>query len=91
MTRLPRKKPATKGAMAVSSRSRASSARGRASPTAPNDAAVAALAIDLGKMIEAARQHVAVAMNAALTTLYWELGQRVRTAVLDGRRAEYGA
>jgi hypothetical protein len=48
-------------------------------------------ALDLGKMIEAARQQVAQAANAALTTLYWQLGYRVPTEVLEGRRAEYGA
>ena len=34
---------------------------------------------------------MAVAANAALTALYWQMGYRVRTEVLDGRRAEYGA
>jgi predicted nuclease of restriction endonuclease-like (RecB) superfamily len=41
-------------------------------------------------MIEAARQQLAQAANVALTTLYWQIGMRVRTEVLDGRRAEYG-
>jgi predicted nuclease of restriction endonuclease-like (RecB) superfamily len=53
-------------------------------------AEVATLAVDLGRMIEAARQEVAHAANAALTTLYWQLGARVRTAVLEGKRAAYG-
>src|SRR5258708_40331467 len=57
----------------------------------PDDAKVAELALDLGKMIASARQQVAVAANAALTTLYWQLGRRVRAEILDGRRAEYGA
>jgi predicted nuclease of restriction endonuclease-like (RecB) superfamily len=56
-----------------------------------NDADIAALALDLGKMIEAARQQVAVAANAVLTTLYWEIGRRILTEILDGNRAEYGA
>jgi predicted nuclease of restriction endonuclease-like (RecB) superfamily len=42
-------------------------------------------------MIEAARHKVAVAANAALTTLYWQLGRHVCTEILQGRRAEYGA
>src|SRR5262245_10911992 len=42
-------------------------------------------------MIEAARQEIAVTANAALTTLYWHLGRRVRTEILRDRRAEYGA
>jgi len=44
----------------------------------------------LGQMIDTARSQVAVAANAALTTLYWEVGNRVRSEVLGGRRAEYG-
>lgn len=42
-------------------------------------------------MIETARHQAAVAANASLTTLYWQVGHRVRTEVLDGHRAEYGA
>jgi hypothetical protein len=38
-----------------------------------------------------AQRQVAVTANAALTTLYWQIGRRVRTEVLEGRRAEYGA
>ena len=55
------------------------------------DADVQRLALDLGRMIEAARHQVAQSANAALTTLYWQLGKHVRANVLDGRRAEYGA
>lgn len=56
-----------------------------------SDVHVSTLVRDLGAMIDAARQQVAVAANAALTTLYWQLGHRVRTDVLEGQRAEYGA
>lgn len=49
-----------------------------------------ALVHDLGAMIETAQQRVAGAANAALTTLYWQLGQRVRTEVLGPQRADYG-
>jgi predicted nuclease of restriction endonuclease-like (RecB) superfamily len=41
-------------------------------------------------MIEAARQQVAIAANVGLSTLYWQLGRRVHTKILEGRRAEYG-
>lgn len=51
----------------------------------------AALAVDVGRMIDAARTQVAHAANATLTTLYWQIGHRLRTAVLDGKRAAYGA
>ena len=49
------------------------------------------LALDLGRMIESARGQVARAANAALTTLYWELGNHIHARGLAGRRAEYGA
>lgn len=56
-----------------------------------SDAHVELLARHVGQMIEAARHQVAVAANASLTTLYWQVGHRVRTDALAGRRAEYGA
>jgi DUF1016 N-terminal domain len=55
-----------------------------------NDAYVKALILELGELIEDAQREVAVTANAALTTLYWEVGRRVRIEVLEGRRAEYG-
>ncbi len=51
----------------------------------------AALALDIGKMIETARTQVARAANAALTTLYWQIGTRIRQDVLNEQRAQYGA
>ena len=42
-------------------------------------------------MIEAARTQVAHNANATLTTLYWQIGTRIRQDVLEERRAEYGA
>ena len=56
-----------------------------------NDTYVKSLILELGELIEDAQRQVAVTANAALTTLYWQVGRRVRTEVLEGRRAEYGA
>jgi hypothetical protein len=56
----------------------------------PGGLAVTTLIRDLGAMIEAARKQVATAANAALTTLYWQIGNRVHREILDDRRAEYG-
>jgi predicted nuclease of restriction endonuclease-like (RecB) superfamily len=53
-------------------------------------ARVAALVRDLEQMIVTARRQVAGAANAALSTLYWQIGTRVLTEVLDKRRAAYG-
>jgi predicted nuclease of restriction endonuclease-like (RecB) superfamily len=59
--------------------------------TMEEETEVATLVDDLGQLIDAGRRHVALTANAALTTLYWQLGHRVRTEVLAQRRAEYGA
>ena len=56
-----------------------------ASPAAPS-----ALLGDIRALIEAARQRAASAVNSELTMLYWRIGQRIRTQVLEGRRADYG-
>jgi len=50
-----------------------------------------ALAADIRQMIQAAHQQVAQAVNAALTTLYWQIGTRIRQDILKNKRAEYGA
>src|SRR5215472_2352457 len=55
-----------------------------------NVAYVESLLRELGKLIDDAQRQVAVTANAALTTLYWQVGRRVRAEVLEGRRAEYG-
>ena len=56
-----------------------------ASPAAPS-----ALLGDIRALIEAARQRAASAVNSELTMLYWRIGQRIHTQVLEGRRADYG-
>ncbi|HEJ3711013.1 TPA: YhcG family protein [Pseudomonas aeruginosa] len=56
-----------------------------ASSTAPS-----ALLGDIRALIEAARKHAASTVNSELTMLYWRIGQRIRTQVLDGRRGAYG-
>jgi predicted nuclease of restriction endonuclease-like (RecB) superfamily len=48
------------------------------------------LVSDIRSLIESARQRVAVAVNAELTLLYWEIGSRINRDVLAGERAEYG-
>jgi hypothetical protein len=46
---------------------------------------------DLRRMIEETRQGVAATVNAALTLLYWRVGNRINEEILKGERAEYGA
>jgi predicted nuclease of restriction endonuclease-like (RecB) superfamily len=46
---------------------------------------------DLKTLIEQARQQVAVTVNAGLTLLYWQVGQRIRSDLLQKEdRAAYG-
>ena len=56
-----------------------------ASPVAPS-----ALLGDIRALIETARKHAASTVNSELTMLYWRIGQRIRSQVLDGRRGAYG-
>ena len=45
---------------------------------------------ELRQLIQTARHTVAVAVNAALTTLYWQIGMRIRREILREKRAAYG-
>jgi len=45
---------------------------------------------DIRGLIEQSRQQLASAVNSALTQLYWRIGQRIRSEVLQGERAAYG-
>jgi len=48
------------------------------------------LLADVRQLIDAARQRVAQAVNAELTQLYWQVGRRISTELLQGQRADYG-
>jgi len=48
------------------------------------------LLVEVREMIVAARQSVASSVNATLTTLYWQIGRRIRRDILQEKRAEYG-
>jgi len=45
---------------------------------------------DLRTMIEQARQTVAIAINSSLTALNWKIGHRIRSEILQEKRADYG-
>ena len=49
-----------------------------------------ALLSDVRELILEARGQVAQAVNAGLTMLYWQVGQRIRQDTLKEKRAEYG-
>jgi hypothetical protein len=44
---------------------------------------------DSRQLIIDTRVRVAAAVNAGLTLLYWQIGQRIRKDVLQEKRAEY--
>lgn len=48
------------------------------------------LLTDVRQLIDTARQRVASTVNAELTQLYWQIGNRINTELLKGERAEYG-
>lgn len=45
---------------------------------------------DIRRLIDEARSAAAIAVNAALSTLYWQIGKRINEEVLKGERAVYG-
>jgi len=48
------------------------------------------LTSDIRRLIETARHNVAVTVNAGLTLLYWQIGNRIRQDILKEKRARYG-
>ncbi len=46
---------------------------------------------DLRKLIGGVRGTIAQSVNSALLQLYWHIGQRIRSDILQNQRAEYGA
>jgi len=49
-----------------------------------------ALFTEVKTLIQTAKQQAAVAVNAELSLLYWQVGKRIADEVLHGERAEYG-
>jgi predicted nuclease of restriction endonuclease-like (RecB) superfamily len=56
----------------------------------PSDDTNAALVAELRQLIDGARQRAAAAINAELTLLYWQVGERIHRELLQGQRAAYG-
>ncbi len=69
---------------------RARLAKGAATVASERARAAGPLARELGAWIEEARGQAEVAVNAALTTLYWRIGERIATEVLRNARGSYG-
>lgn len=45
---------------------------------------------DIRKLIEQTRHQVAVSVNAGMTLMYWQIGERINREILGGERAAYG-
>lgn len=95
MPKRPSKKPAPRSTKKVAASLRQlPDAAAMTRPRVPGvhvEADVTILVREIGALITSARRQVSVTANAALVTLCWQIGRRVRTEVLEGRRAEYGA
>jgi hypothetical protein len=48
------------------------------------------LITEIKDLIAESRQQVAVAVNSAISMLYWQIGRRINQEVLQNQRAEYG-
>jgi predicted nuclease of restriction endonuclease-like (RecB) superfamily len=55
-----------------------------------NDESNIILLEDLRKLIDSARKSVAKTVNSTMTLLYWQIGKRIYTEILNENRAEYG-
>jgi hypothetical protein len=56
----------------------------------PENTNIQIVTTELKHLIEQSRQNVAVAVNAEITLLYWNIGKRINQEVLNFNRAEYG-
>jgi predicted nuclease of restriction endonuclease-like (RecB) superfamily len=56
----------------------------------PSNSGSKGLLTDVRGLILAARQSVAQTVNSTLTSLYWEIGRRIRHNLLQSKRAGYG-
>lgn len=45
---------------------------------------------DICTLIDEARKYVANTVNSTITLLYWKIGNRINTELLEGKRAAYG-
>ena len=41
-------------------------------------------------LIEQSKQQIAIVINSAMTMLYWQIGIKIKTNILQNKRAEYG-
>jgi len=49
-----------------------------------------AVLFEIKTLIKESKQQVAVAVNSTMSMLYWNIGKRINTEILQNKRAEYG-
>jgi hypothetical protein len=45
---------------------------------------------DVKLIIDEAKNHVAITVNSSTSILYWSVGNRIQTDILQNKRADYG-
>ncbi len=45
---------------------------------------------DISRLIDESRRQIAASINTELTILYWKIGNRINSEILENTRAEYG-
>ena len=48
------------------------------------------LIVDIKALIEQSKRQIATSVNSTMTMLYWQVGNRIKTDILQNKRAEYG-
>jgi predicted nuclease of restriction endonuclease-like (RecB) superfamily len=48
------------------------------------------LFLDIRGLIDASKKAVSVTLNTEVTSLYWNIGNKINTAILQNKRADYG-
>jgi len=48
------------------------------------------LIVEIRQLIEQSRQKVAMAVNSEISMLYWHIGKRINSDILNNKRAKYG-
>ncbi|PWJ57082.1 putative nuclease of restriction endonuclease-like (RecB) superfamily [Dyadobacter jejuensis] len=56
----------------------------------PESSNIQHITTEVRRLIAQSRQNVALAVNASMSLLYWQIGQRINQEVLQVKRAEYG-
>ena len=48
------------------------------------------LFVTIKELIDESKQQVAISVNSSMSILYWQIGEKIKTEVLENNKAEYG-